>query len=174
VCVVALALTAAGCGTKHPKAISVTTTTTTPSLHATVRKLYGSAYANPVYNQAPWAVVQIGRGSNAKVVVFHLAGARWLVDRSHSVKVIVFGPKPGSTHPPITQVAMAVRSPGIITQSALFLDGLFLPAKVAGNPHDYTVYGAPTYRLKQGLHVVIGFGSTKTHGTAVLWTYRVR
>lgn len=144
-----------------------------PSLHAAVRHLFGSAYANPVYNQTPWAVVQIGQGAHAQAVVFHLAGGRWIADRSNRVTVVILGPKPGSTHEPITQLAIAVRASAPITQSAIFLDGLFLPAKVAGSPHDYTVYGAPTSKLKKGLHTVIGFGSTKTHGTAVLWHYRV-
>jgi hypothetical protein len=148
-------------------------TVTTPSLHAAEQKLFGSAYANPVYNQAPWAVVQVGRGTAAKVVVFHLTGGEWVVDESQAVKVEILGPQPGSTKSAITQLAIAVRAPATITQSALFLDGLFLPAKVAGSSRDYTVYGAPTYKLKRGLHTVIGFGSTKTHGSAVLWHYRV-
>lgn len=160
-----------GCGgTKQ----SGTTTTQTPSLHAAEQKLFGNAYANPVFNQNPWAVVQIGRGASAKAVVFHLVGGAWVVDRSHAVQVGILGPAPGTTQKAITQIAISVKSLATVTQTALFLDGVFLPGKVAGTPHNYTEYSAPTHALTKGLHVVIGFGTTATHGTAVLWRYRAR
>jgi hypothetical protein len=145
-----------------------------PSVHAAEQKLFGNAYANPVYNQTPWAVIQIGRGAAAKVVVFHLVDNAWVVDRSDAVQVGILGPQPGTLQKAITQIAISVKSLATVTQTALFLDGVFLPGKVAGTPHNYTEYSAPTHALTKGWHVVIGFGSSATHGTAVLWRYRAR
>ena len=119
-------------------------------------------------------MVQIGRGASAKAVVFHLVDNAWSVDRSDAVQVGILGPRPGTTQKAITQIAISVKAFTTVTQTAIFLDGKFLPGKVAGTPHNYTEYTAPTHALTKGVHVVIGFGTTATHGTAVLWRYRAR
>jgi hypothetical protein len=167
----------AGCGTKHPKALAVTTTTPTstlPDLHAAVKAIYGSAYANPLYNERPWAVVQIGRGANAKAVVFHDTDGKWIVDTSGQPAISILGPKPGSLQSPITQYAITMKAKAPILRSGIWLDGELLESKIGGSPKDYTLYTKPPLALNRGVHRLVGFAGTAAHGSAVTWTYRVR
>jgi len=154
---------------------TTTTATHTPSLHAAERKLFGSVYANPLYNYIPWAVIQVGRGTRAKAVVFHLSGGAWHVDRSGAPTIGILGPKPGSVQPATPQVAITMSSRTPLVQSALWVDGFELHEKGGGvSPTKGTIYGAPDLPLKKGVHVAVGYARNATNGSAVAWTFRVK
>ena len=138
------------------------------------RKLYGAVYANPLYNVRPWAVVQIGRGARAKAVVFHYADGAWTVDTSGVPKIGVLGPQPGSVQPPVMQVAITMKSPTPLVQSALWVDGVELEEKGGGlTPTNGTIYGAPAVPLAKGVHTAVGYARNAKNGSAVAWSFRV-
>ncbi len=165
----------AGCGSKHPAAPTTpTTTSSTPDLHAAERKIFGAIFANPLYDQTPWAVIQIGRGATAKAVVFHLTGGVWRVDHTGLVHLSILGPKPGSTQPPVMQVAMSMTSKTPLIQSALWVDGVELHEKGGGlTSTSGTIYGAPDAPLAKGVHVAVGYARNTGSGSAVAWSFKV-
>jgi hypothetical protein len=160
--VLLVVLLAAGCGSS--KHAATTTTTQAPPSPAGLLGAGGTV----LYSGGGWAVVT--RGSQA--VAAHLVGGTWRPDRSGIVKVEVLGPAKKSTRLP--QAAAQITGPAHLIEEGLWIDGKELLEKGGGlTPEKVTVYGAPDKNLKPGKHVLIAYGRTDTHGTAVLYRFTV-
>lgn len=123
-----------------------------------------------LYEGSAWSVAQAGD----KATAYHLVGNRWVADRSGVVKVEILGPKPGSKAAAIPQLAFQLTGNAPLVDSALWVDGTEVLTKGGGlTPDKGTIYGAPAKALKRGEHVVVAYGRTATHGTAVAWVFRV-
>ena len=176
VAVVALA----GCGGGSKSATTTTTTTTTPGkagpaaamqkLIATDPSLAGTVKV--LFDTGDWAVVQSSRGSTAHAVAFRNANGTWAPDRSGKVKVVILGPQPGSTAPPLPQVAIEVNSRLPFVDSGLWVDGKELYEKGGGSATKGTIYGAPPKALAPGTHVAVGYARNLVNGTAVAWVFK--
>jgi hypothetical protein len=122
-----------------------------------------------LYSGAGWTVAV----NHGRAEVFHFVGNRWVVDRSHGVKIDILGPKPGKhslSNPP--QVAITMQSKTPLVESALWVDGNQLLEKGGGSPTNGTIYGAPL-KLAPGTHTAVGYARTAFTGTAVAWTFTV-
>ena len=154
---VLLVLVVAGCGSSKHAA-------TTPASPASVL----GAGAQVLYAGGGWAVVT--RGNDA--VAAHLVNGAWQPDRSGVVKVSVLGPpkRTGS----IPQAAAEITGPSHLVEEGLWIDGKELLEKGGGlTPEKVTVYGAPDKKLAPGRHVLIAYGRTEGHATAVLYPFTV-
>ena len=154
-CLLAVAVIAAGCGSSKPK----------PSAPPT------PGPGQVVYQGTEWAVVIDGGKASAQ----HLVGDAWQPAKQGSVKITVLGPKPGSKGNATTpQVAASLSAGAELTESALWVDGVELLEKGGGlTPTKVTVYGAPNANLKRGKHVLVAYGRTASHGTAVVFRFTV-
>lgn len=158
----AVALAGCGGGGSH----SAATTTAPPPSPA---RLLGPG-GRTLYHGGDWAVVVRGH----KAVAAHLVGGAWKADRTRRVKVDVLGPRPGTAAARLPQVAVELRAPTRFVETGLWVDGRELLAKGGGlRPTDVTIYGAPDRPLARGTHVAVGYGRTRTTGTALAWTFRV-
>jgi len=151
---------AAGCGGSHKAAPPATTTVKRPLPPGDV-----------LYEGAAWAVAVVG----TKATAYHWASGAWHADESHHVKIEILGPKPSSTGNARTpQVAVQLSADADLADSALWLDGRELLTKGGGlTPRKGTIYGAPDGPLGRGRHVVVAYGRTAAHATAVAWVFRV-
>jgi hypothetical protein len=123
-----------------------------------------------LYEGTEWSVSQDGD----KATAYHLVGTRWVADRTGKVKIDVLGPKPGSKSPPIPQLAFQLSAGAPLIDSALWVDGSEVLTKGGGlTPDKGTIYGAPGKKLSKGRHVVVAYGRTAGHATAVAWVFRV-
>ena len=123
-----------------------------------------------LYQGTEWAVSTSGD----KATAYHLVGSRWVADRSGKVKIDILGPKPGSKAAAIPQVAFQLSATAPLVDSALWVDGREIVTKGGGlTPDKGTIYGAPGEALKKGRHVVVAYGRTASHGTAVTWAFTV-
>ena len=121
-----------------------------------------------LYGGGDWAVVTRGN----QVVAAHLVNGTWQPDRSGVVKVSVLGPPKSATD--IPQAAAEMSAPSHLVEEGLWIDGKELLEKGGGlTPEKVTVYGAPDKKLAKGKHVLVAYGRTDTHGTAVLYTFTV-
>jgi hypothetical protein len=145
--VVVLALTLAGCGSSK---------TSAPP-------------GDPVFQGSEWAVSLDG----GKATAYRLVDGEWQPDTSGAVKVEVLGPKPGSQAPATPQVAIEMRAPTALVESALWVDGTELLEKGGGSPTRGTIYGAPAAPLAPGEHTAVAYARTGASATAVAWTFRV-
>jgi hypothetical protein len=153
---IGLVLLLAACGSKQ----ATTTTVAAPPLPP----------GHVLYEGSEWAVSQDGTQATA----YHLVGNRWVADRSNKVKIDILGPKPGSKTAPITQLAFQLSAGQALADSALWVDGTEVLTKGGGLTADKgTIYGAPTKKLAKGKHVVVAYGRTADHGTAVAWVFHV-
>jgi hypothetical protein len=125
---------------------------------------------NVLYEGSEWSVSTSGD----KATAYHLVGGKWVADRSGIVKIDILGPKPGSKSAAIPQLAFQLTGNSDLVDSALWLDGTEVLTKGGGlTPDKGTIYGAPGKALKKGKHVVVAYGRTATHGTAVAWVFNV-
>ena len=123
-----------------------------------------------LYEGAEWAVSTSG----GKATAYHLVGNTWVADRSGKVKIDILGPKPGSKSAAIPQLAFQLAATAPLVDSALWVDGTEILTKGGGlTPDKGTIYGAPGKALGKGKHVVVAYGRTATHGTAVAWVFNV-
>jgi hypothetical protein len=120
-----------------------------------------------LYSGAGWTVAL----DHGQAEVLHYVGGKWVVDRSHGVKIEILGPKPGETltaNPPQVAITMHAKTP--LVESALWVDGNRLLEKGGGTPTNGTIYGAPL-KLSSGEHTAVGYARTASSGSAVAWTF---
>jgi hypothetical protein len=122
-----------------------------------------------LYTSNGWTITL--RGHTA--TLYHYVGEKWVVDRSHAVKVEILGPKPNEVAPNPPQVAIAMRSKQPLVESGLWVDDLHLFEKGGGSPTNGTIYGAPANALDPGMHVAVGYARTAYGGSVVAWAFRV-
>jgi hypothetical protein len=147
----------AGCGGGHE---ATTTAATGPGARSDQTTLYTSN---------GWTVVL----RRHKALLYHYVGNRWVVDRSHAVKIEILGPDPNELAPNPPQVAITMRSKQPLVESALWVDDLHLFEKGGGSPTNGTIYGAPPNALGPGTHVAVGYARTAFGGSVVAWVFRV-
>jgi hypothetical protein len=123
-----------------------------------------------LYTANGWTVVLRGR----KPLLYLYVGDKWVVDRSHAVKIRILGPDPNGLAPNPPQVAITMRSKQPLVESALWVDDLHLFEKGGGSPTNGTIYGAPANPLDPGTHIAVGYARTAFGGSVVAWTFRVR
>ena len=149
----------AGCGgSSHPAATTTAATRPLPP-------------GDVLYEGSAWAVGVVG----TKATAYHWANGAWHADRTNKVKIEILGPRPNSTgNARIPQVAVQLTGNTDLADSALWLDGKELLTKGGGlTPRQGTIYSAPDAPLKKGKHVVVAYGRTATHATAIAWTFSV-
>jgi ABC-type glycerol-3-phosphate transport system substrate-binding protein len=122
-----------------------------------------------VFQGSEWAVAVDG----GKATAYRLVDGEWQADTSGAVKVAVLGPKPGSQVPATPQVAIEMRAPTALVESALWVDGTELLEKGGGSPTRGTIYGAPAAPLAPGEHTAVAYARTGANATAVAWTFHV-
>jgi hypothetical protein len=123
-----------------------------------------------LYEGTTWAVSQQGD----KATAYRLVGHRWVADKTDNVKIDILGPTPGSKAAAIPQIAFQLTGNAPLVDSALWVDGTEILTKGGGLTADKgTIYGAPTKALAKGRHVVVAYGRTANHGTAVAWVFHV-
>lgn len=123
-----------------------------------------------LYTANGWTVVLRGR----KPLLYHYVDSKWVVDRSHAVKIRILGPDPNELAPNPPQVAITMRSKQPLVESALWVDDLHLFEKGGGSPTNGTIYGAPANPLDPGTHIAVGYARTAFGGSVVAWTFRVK
>jgi len=123
-----------------------------------------------LYTANGWTVTVDGH----KPTLWHFVGDRWVVDRSHAVRIEILGPKPDKLAPNPPQVAISMHSKQPLVESALWVDDLHLFEKGGGSPTNGTIYGAPANALDPGTHVAVGYARTAAGGSVVAWVFRVR
>lgn len=117
-----------------------------------------------------WTVAWGSAGAKAYAVALHgkqtVAGG--------GLKLRVLGPEPGSTAAAQPQVAVEIRAPQPIDDSAILVDGTPLDTKGGGpTPSFQSIYGAPASTLSPGRHVAVAFARAGDAARAVAWTFTV-
>lgn len=151
----AFVLVAAACGgTKHA---------------ATTQATQAPPPGDVVYQGTSWAVALSG----TKAIAYHLAGGKWVADKSGDPKLDILGPKPGSSAASIPQVAFQATAKTDLVDTAMWVDGVEVLGKGGGlTPKRGTIYGAPAKPLKAGAHLAIAYARDAHHGNAVAWAFR--
>jgi hypothetical protein len=133
---------------------------------SSAKKLPGA----PLYAGGPWAVVV----QHGKATAYHQVGKDWTPDTTRKVKILILGPKPGSTQGSIPQLAVQISGNAPLVESGMWVDGQELTVKGGGlKPTVGTIYGAPDTPLAKGTHTAVAYGRTDAHATAIAWTFRV-
>jgi hypothetical protein len=122
-----------------------------------------------LYTSNGWTITLDG----SKAMLYHYVGRKWVVDRSHAVKIAILGPDPNKVAPNPPQVAIGMHSKQPLVESALWVDDLHLFEKGGGSPTNGTIYGAPANPLDPGTHLAVGYARTAYGGTVVAWRFRV-
>jgi len=123
-----------------------------------------------LYTSNGWTITLDG----VRPTLWRYTGEKWVVDKSHAVKLEILGPKPNEKAPNPPQVAITMRSKQPLVESALWVDNLHLFEKGGGSPTNGTIYGAPANPLAPGAHVAVGYARTAFGGTVVAWPFSVR
>jgi hypothetical protein len=111
--------------------------------------------------------------SGAKALAFPLRreGRAWKVETPGPIQFQILGPQPGSSGA-VAQVAVEVKSPGVIGDAVLFVDGKPLQPNLTAKPGTATAYVNLSKALPPGTHIAVVYAQEGNNAGAEAWSFR--
>ena len=82
----------------------------------------------------------------------------------------ILGPQPGSSGP-VAQVAVEIKSPGVIGDAILFVDGKAVNPSLTPKPGDATAFANLSKALAPGTHVAVAYAQEGDDAGAEAWSF---
>ncbi len=110
--------------------------------------------------------------SGAKALAFPLRreGRAWKVETPGPIQFQILGPQPGSSGP-VAQVAVEVKSPGVIGDAILFVDGKSLQPNLTPKPGTATAFANLSKALPPGTHIAVVYAQEGNNAGAEAWSF---
>jgi hypothetical protein len=117
-----------------------------------------------------FGLVAVRNGTKALAFPLRLEGTTWKVETPGPITFDILGPQPGSRSA-VAQVAVEVKSPGVIGDAILFVDGKPLPVNLTPNQGDATVFANLSRALAPGVHIAVAFAIEGNLAGAEAWSF---
>lgn len=82
----------------------------------------------------------------------------------------ILGPQPGSSGP-VGQIGVEVRSPGVVGDAIIFVDGRPVRPTLTPAPKNATVFANLQPALLAGTHVAVVYAEEGQNASAEAWTF---
>ena len=136
-------------------------------------KPFESAKLAPLISQSvsqEFGLVAVRNGTKALAFPLRLEGATWKVETPGPITFDILGPQPGSSGP-VAQVAVEVKSPGVIGDALLFVDGKPVSVNLTPNQGDATAFANLSKALPPGVHIAVAFAIEGNRAGAEAWSF---
>jgi len=120
-----------------------------------------------------YGVVALLRREHAYAFPLRLDGEGWKVDVGGPASIEILGPRP---HRPelVAQIGVVVHGLGNAGTAVLYVDGVTLDPRVAGDVRSFTVFANLAAPLTAGRHAAVAFGTRGDRAAARAWTFTAR
>lgn len=117
-----------------------------------------------------FGIVAVRNGTKALAFPLRLEGGAWKVETPGPITFDILGPQPGSSSA-VAQVAVEVKSPGVIGDAVLYVDGKPVPVNLTPNQGDATAFANLSKALSPGAHIAVAFAIEGNLAGAEAWSF---
>ena len=117
-----------------------------------------------------FGLVAVRSGTKALAFPIRREGDTWKVETPGPIQFQILGPQPGSSGP-VAQVAVEIKSPGVIGDAILFVDGKAVNPSLTPKPGDATAFANLSKALAPGTHVAVAYAQEGDDAGAEAWSF---
>jgi hypothetical protein len=117
-----------------------------------------------------FGVVAIRSGAKALAFPLRSENGRWKIETPGPLVFRILGPEPGSKGQ-VSQVAFEVRSPGVVEDAVVWIDGRLVLPTLAPAKGRATVFASLSRPLEPGTHIAVGYAEEGNQASAEAWTF---
>jgi hypothetical protein len=136
-------------------------------------KPFESASVTPFVSQSVsqlFGVVAIRNGAKALAFPLRSENGHWRIETPGPIAIQVLGPQPGSSGA-VAQIGAEVRSPGVLDDAVVFVDGQTVRPTLAPRKGTATVFANLKEALPPGTHIAVVFAEEGTNASALAWSF---
>jgi hypothetical protein len=137
-------------------------------------KPFENANVTPFISQSVsqlFGVVAIRSGGKALAFPLRSENGAWKIETPGPITIQVLGPQPGSTGA-VAQIGAEVRSPGVLGDAIVFLDGQEVRPTLAPGQGNATVFANLKQALSPGTHIAVVYAEEGKNASALAWTFQ--
>ena len=117
-----------------------------------------------------FGLVAIRNGPKALAFPLRRENGAWKIETPGPIQFQILGPQPGSSGP-VAQVAVEIKSPGVIGDTLLFVDGKPITPNLTPKPGDATAFANLSKALPPGTHVAVAYAQEGNEAGAEAWSF---
>jgi hypothetical protein len=117
-----------------------------------------------------FGLVAIRSGARALAFPLRSENGAWKIETPGPVQLRILGPQPGSRGV-VAQIGVEVRSPGVLGDGIVFVDGKAVTPKVTPTPKNATVFAKLQPALPAGVHIAVVYAEEGSNASALAWTF---
>jgi hypothetical protein len=117
-----------------------------------------------------FGLVAIRNGAKALAFPLRREGSAWKVETPGRITFQILGPQPGSRGP-VAQVGVEIKSPGVIGDVILFVDGKPVQPNLTPKPGDATAFANLSKALPPGVHIAVAYAQEGSNAGAEAWSF---
>ncbi len=117
-----------------------------------------------------FGIVAIHSGARALAFPLRRENGAWKIETPGPVQFQILGPQPGS-HGVVAQIGVEVRSPGVLGDAIVFVDGKPVQPNLTPTPKNATVFANLKPALPAGVHIAVVYAEEGTNASALAWTF---
>jgi hypothetical protein len=117
-----------------------------------------------------FGLVAVRNGTKALAFPLRREGSTWKVETPGPITFSILGPQPGSSSA-VAQVAVEVKSPGVLGDAVLFVDGKPVPVNLTPNQGNATAFANLSKALPSGAHIAVAFAIEGNQAGAEAWSF---
>jgi hypothetical protein len=117
-----------------------------------------------------FGLVAIRNGTKALAFPLRREGTAWKVETPGPISFQILGPQPGSRGA-VAQVAVEIKSPGVIGDALLFVDGKPVQPNLTPKPGDATAFANLSKALPPGVHIAVAYAQEGSNAGAEAWSF---
>jgi len=136
-------------------------------------KPFETASVTPFISQSvsqQFGIVAIREGAKALAFPLRSENNKWKIETPGPIAIQVLGPQPGSSGP-VAQIGAEVRSPGVLGDAIVFVDGTAVRPTLTPGKGNATVFANLKQALSPGTHIAVVYAEEGKDASALAWTF---
>ena len=117
-----------------------------------------------------FGLVAVRNGTKALAFPLRQEGGAWKVETPGPISFDILGPQPGSSSA-VAQVAVEIKSPGVVGDAILFVDGKPVAVSLTPNQGNATAFANLSKALPPGVHIAVAFAIEGNLAGAEAWSF---
>ncbi len=117
-----------------------------------------------------FGIVAVRNGSKALAFPLRHESGGWKIETPGPVQFQILGPRPGSSGT-VAQIGVEVRSPGVIGDAIVWVDGKLVRPTLAPARGTATVFANLARPLPPGVHIAVVYAEEGSNAGAEAWTF---
>ncbi len=117
-----------------------------------------------------FGIVAVRSGARALAFPLRNENKAWKIETPGPIQIQILGPQPGSRGP-VAQIGAEVRSPGVLGDAIVFVDGKAVRPNLTPTSKNATVFANLSPALPAGGHIAVVYAEEGSNASALAWTF---